>query len=56
MEDQGKKLRDILNSRDSFKQAYLVRRGGREEGGREEGGREEGREGGGRLAYLVRRG
>ena len=51
MEDQGKKLRDILNSRDSFKQAYLVRRGGRVEGGREEG-----REGGGRLAYLVRRG
>ena len=37
MEDQGRKLKDILSSRDSFKQAYLVRRGGDEEGREEEG-------------------
>ena len=42
MEDQGRKLKDILNSKDSFKQAYLVRRRGRErESGREkDSGRE----------------
>lgn len=47
MEDQGRKLRDILISKDTFKQSYLVR-SGEKEGGREErrqtreGGRERG--------------
>ena len=44
VEDQGRKLRDILISKDTFKQSYLVRSGEREggRGGREGEGRREG--------------
>ena len=52
VEDQGRKLRDILISKDTFKQSYLVRSGEREGGrkggrkGEREGGRKGEREGG----------
>lgn len=46
VEDQGRKLRDILISKDTFKQSYLVRSGEREGGrGVREGGKEGGRQG-----------